>query len=119
MEQALIALILFIVGGLVGLYAALSYFFKGILPPLSYLIAHGVFQAPAFIIVILGYIQGVITGFWGTAVIVLAALAALDGLFIAYNHLRGSNPPKEALYAHAILGILVVLILLGFVLGIV
>ena len=101
------------------MYAALSYFFRGTLPPLYYPVAHGIFQAPAFIVVILGYVQGEIKGFWGAAVVVLATLAILDGLLIVYNHLRGSKPPREALYAHAILGILVILILLAFTLGLV
>lgn len=113
-----IALGLFVVAALFGLYMA-SRVFRNATPPWSASILHGLFAASGLLMLL----YAVITGSLGAVLVVAAVLlviAALGGFFMLLGyHVRKQPPPKALVIIHAAAAVLGVAAILGDVLGVI
>ncbi|MGQ0533209.1 MAG: hypothetical protein ACT4OF_11045 [Caulobacteraceae bacterium] len=110
-----IALGLFVVAALFGLYLA-SRIFRNALPPWPAAILHGLFAASGLVVLL----YAAITSSVGAVLIgaaVLLVIAALGGFFMLTFHLKRQPPPKAIVVIHAGAAVLGVAAILGDVLG--
>jgi hypothetical protein len=110
-----IALGLFVIAALFGLYMA-ARTFRSALPPWAAVILHGLFAASGLVVLL----YAVITGSLGGVLVIAAALlviAALGGFFMFTYQLRKQMPPKAVVVIHALAAVVGVAAILGDVLG--
>lgn len=99
-----IALVLFAVAALGGLFLAVRHF-KGATLPIPVAVLHGLLAATGLVLLIVAYLQaGEAAGTLGLALLLLV-LAALGGFFLISFHLRGKRLPSAGVVAHAILAV--------------
>lgn len=110
-----IALGLFVLAALFGLYMA-SRIFRNALPPWPAAILHGLLAASGLLVLL----YSVFTGASNTVLMVAAGLlviAALGGFVLVSFHVRKAPPPKALVVIHALAAVIGVAALLANVLG--
>jgi hypothetical protein len=112
-----IALGLFVVAALFGLYMG-ARAFRNALPPWPVAIVHGLFAASGLVVLLYGVVMGSLGGLL-TIAAVLLVIAALGGFFLLSFHLRKQPLPKAVVAIHALAAVLGVAAILGSVLGMV
>jgi hypothetical protein len=109
-----LALVLFAVAALGGLFLAVRHFRQLPLPlPVSLL--HGALAAAGLIALIAAYLRGSSSGGVGAA-LALLVVAALGGFALFSFHLRGRRAPSAVVVIHALVAVSGFLTLLAFVL---
>jgi hypothetical protein len=112
-----IAIGLFLVAALFGLYMA-SRIFRGALPPWVAVILHGLLAASGLLVLLYALYSGAQAAplMIGAGLLVIAALG---GFFMFSYQLRKAAPPKAVVVVHALAAVLGVVCLLGNALGMV
>ncbi|HSR49304.1 MAG TPA: hypothetical protein VLV83_00665 [Acidobacteriota bacterium] len=108
MQLSFLALILFVVAALGGLFLALRHF-KAQSLPMPVALLHGGLAAVGLVLLLTAYFRG--AGGLGTALLILV-VAALGGFFLFSFHLRGQRAPNAAVVIHALLAAAGVIVLL-------
>ncbi|HSR70575.1 MAG TPA: hypothetical protein VLU25_21785 [Acidobacteriota bacterium] len=108
MTSSFLALILFIVAALGGLFLAVRHF-KGQSLPMPVALLHGGLAAAGLILLLVAYFSGA-PGL-ATALLILV-VAALGGFFLFSFHLRGQRAPNAAVVIHALVAAAGVVMLL-------
>lgn len=103
-----IALVLFVLGALGGLFLAVRHF-TGRSLPLPVSVLHGLLGAAALVLLLLAWLRG--GGGLAPALVVLV-IAALGGFFVFSFHLRGRRAPSPAVVIHAAVAVAGVITLL-------
>jgi hypothetical protein len=109
-----VAIVLFAVAAVIGLYMAIGHF-RGRTPPkLAVALLHGLFAASGLVVLLLGVMQA---GMGGKPAIALGLflVAALGGFTLLSFHLRGRALPNGLVIGHALLAVLGFLTLLAAV----
>ena len=108
------ALIVFAIGALGGLVIAGAYVLQGRLAPWPLSLLHAALGAVGLLLLIYAALT---TGIAGAALaaLVLLAIAALGGFYLASIHLRGEVGPKPVVFIHAGVAVIGFLALLGAV----
>jgi hypothetical protein len=110
------AVIVFAIGALGGLVLA-SYVLQGRLAPWALSLVHAGLGAIGLLLVIYAAITTGISHAALTALVILA-IAALGGFYLASIHLRGQVAPKQVVFIHAGAAVIGFLTLLGVVIRI-
>jgi hypothetical protein len=111
----LAALVIFAVGALLGLTLAGVYVLQGKLAPWALSLAHAALGAIGLLVLLYAALKSSIPG-TALAALVILAIAALGGFYLASIHLRGQVAEKPIVFIHAGVAVVGVLTLLGAVL---
>lgn len=95
-----IALVLFAVAALGGLFLALRHF-KGLTLPMPVSLLHGLLAASGLVVLILAYFESAAPGALTWALIILI-VTALGGFFLFSFHLRSKRAPNAVVVIHAL-----------------
>jgi hypothetical protein len=112
-------LVLFALAALLGVYMVLRVF-RGVMPPLSAAIFHGLFAATGLALLLyVAFLAG--TSQPQTVIIaaVLLVIAALGGFALVSYHVRKQLPPKALAVVHALLAVVGFLTLAGATFGVI
>ncbi len=109
------AVIVFAIGALGGLALA-SYVLRGRLAPWALSLLHAALSAVGLLLVIYAALTTGISRAAVTALVILA-IAALGGFYLASVHLRGEVAKKPVVFIHAGVAVIGFLTLLGAVVG--
>lgn len=107
-----IAVVLLAIGAAGGLFMA-ARIFSGKKAPWPLSILHALLGATALVLILLNVING--SGGILLASLVLLAIAAVGGFFLASFHVRDQLPPKGVIVIHALVAVAGFLLLLGAV----
>jgi hypothetical protein len=105
-----IAVIVFAIGALGGLYMA-TRIFRGKFAPWAVSILHALAGATGILLLLWAVLTRV-TGPWLTASLGLFVLAALGGFFLASFHLRKELPPRAFVLGHGTVAVTAFVLLL-------
>jgi hypothetical protein len=108
------ALIIFAIGALGGLTLAGVYVLQGKLAPWTLSLLHAALGAIGLLVLLYAALTSSIPGAALTALVILA-IPALGGLYMASIHLRGQVAPKSTVFIHAGVAVIGLLTLLGAV----
>jgi hypothetical protein len=110
------AVILFAIAAVGGLVMAVRRF-QGRMAPWPLSILHAVLGAAGLVLVLVAVLGG--AAGYALAALIILAVAALGGFFLASFHVRHTLAPKAVVVIHALVAVAGFLILLGGVLGLV
>ena len=110
------ALIIFAIGALGGLTLAAMYVLQGKLAPWGLSLLHGALGAIGLLVLLYAALTSGIAGS-ALAALVILAIPALGGFYLASIHLRGQVAPKPVVFVHAGVAMIGFLTLLGAVLN--
>ena len=110
------ALIIFAIGALGGLTLAGVYVLQGKLAPWALSLLHAALGAIGLLLLIYAALTSVIPGA-ALAALVILAIAAVGGFYLASIHLRGEVATRPIVFIHAGVAVIGFLTLLGAVLN--